>query len=96
MIRCCPSCGLEWHHPVANCINCGRALVETAPVHFRVIHVTRVEIPSSRIRTSPTTAPSLRTKMGDATCASRGSHFHPETSSLSKPCRESARWPSGS
>ena len=53
MARTCPTCNLFWHQPVTTCIRCGSQLVELKPGALRVLHVTKVEVPSQEHQEVP-------------------------------------------
>jgi 3-hydroxybutyryl-CoA dehydrogenase len=53
MARACPVCNLVWHQPVSACIQCGSTLVRCKPSTLRVLHVTKVEVPSQEHQEVP-------------------------------------------
>lgn len=53
MIRSCPICNLIWHQPLSTCVQCRSPLVESKPSRLRVLHVTKVEVPSQEHQEVP-------------------------------------------
>ncbi len=53
MNRRCPSCDLVWRQPVSTCVRCGGPLTDSEPTRLRVLHVTKVEVPSLTCREVP-------------------------------------------